>query len=256
MTSPSSPDAAELAALEAARLALERLKAAKAHEATITKARDELSRIQAGRDKRIQQEKDASDAKAKAARAANDKADKDAAYQDFLDAQAALHAQAIAVSNIHAMLPLTLDLSSTNYSKWKALFLNLLGKYELSDHVLADVDENTASSAYWIRMDCAVKSWLFSTITPALLEVIHTGTLSARKMWLNIEEQFVGKCETRALIIDAEFRTFSQGDLNVTDYCTKMKSMADALTDLGELVLDRCSRSFVASTSVSSTWPP
>lgn len=58
-------------------------------------------------------------------------------------------------------------------------------------------------------------------------------------MWLNIEEQFVGNRLTRALILDADFRTFSQGDLTITEYCTKMKTMADALGDLGEPVLDR-----------------
>lgn len=35
------------------------------------------------------------------------------------------------------------------------------------------------------------------------------------------------------------FQTLIQGDLTVTDYCNKMKSMADALGTLGELVLDR-----------------
>jgi uncharacterized membrane protein YgcG len=39
--------------------------------------------------------------------------------------------------------------------------------------------------------------------------------------------------------MDAKFRTLIQGDLSITDYLNKMKSMADALGTLGELVLDR-----------------
>ena len=58
-------------------------------------------------------------------------------------------------------------------------------------------------------------------------------------VWLGLEQQFVGNRETQALILDAEFRSFVHGDLNITDYCRKLKSMADALGDLDEPVADR-----------------
>ena len=41
------------------------------------------------------------------------------------------------------------------------------------------------------------------------------------------------------MLLDAEFRTLSQGILSINDYCRKMKSMADALADLGEPINDR-----------------
>jgi hypothetical protein len=53
-------------------------------------------------------------------------------------AVATLHAQAVAVLNIKSMIPVLLDNLSPNYSRWKVLFLNTLGKYELIDHVLVD----------------------------------------------------------------------------------------------------------------------
>lgn len=62
---------------------------------------------------------------------------------------------------------------------------------------------------------------------------------TARTVWLALEDQFVGNRETRALYLDAEFRNFSQGDLSVTDYCRRLKGMADALGDLGKPVQDR-----------------
>ena len=40
------------------------------------------------------------------------------------------------------------------------------------------------------------------------------------------------------MLLDAEFRTFSQGALSIDAYCRKMKGMADALADLGEPVHD------------------
>jgi hypothetical protein len=38
--------------------------------------------------------------------------------------------------------------------------------------------------------------------------------------------------------VDAKLRVFTQDDLSIGDYCAKMKSMADLLGDLGEVVHD------------------
>jgi hypothetical protein len=48
-----------------------------------------------------------------------------------------------------------------------------------------------------------------------------------------LEGQFLGNAEYRALQLDATFRTFVQGDLSVGEYCRRMKSMTDAIHDLG-----------------------
>ncbi|XP_066392522.1 uncharacterized protein [Miscanthus floridulus] len=82
------------------------------------------------------------------------------------------------LSNIKAMIPIVLDLASTNYTKWKALFLNTLSKYELTDHVLIQINEDAATDPYW-------------------------------------------------------------GILTITEYCPKLKSMADGLADLGHPMEDR-----------------
>jgi hypothetical protein len=43
----------------------------------------------------------------------------------------------------------------------------------------------------------------------------------------------LGNSEQRALMLEAEFRTFHQGDLSITDYCHKMKAMVDTLCRQG-----------------------
>jgi len=89
-------------------------------------------------------------------------------------------------------------------------------------------------------MDCVMVSWIFNTISTELLDIIHAHDgVSARAAWLGIEQQFLGNRESRALLLDAEFRNLNQGDLSVDDYCRKMKGMADSLADLGEPVSDR-----------------
>ncbi|XP_062185472.1 uncharacterized protein LOC133889047 [Phragmites australis] len=175
-------------------------------------------------------------AEAKAAAARAEEAARRLAEYENLE-QSQLHAQAVAVSNIKTMIPFVLDQTSSHYNRWRTFFLNTVTKYALDCLVLSDDDFST--DPHWRRMDCTIKSWLFSTVAPELIEAVSTSSPTSRSIWVGLEDQFIGNKETRAIILDAEFRTLVQGDLSVTDYCHKMKSMADALGDLGETVLDR-----------------
>jgi hypothetical protein len=85
-------------------------------------------------------------------------------------ATAALHSQAAAITNIKPLVPVVLDLTLAHYNRWRGLFLNMLERYSLADHVLSDDDRSADVS--WKRMNCTVLSWLYSTITPELLEVV------------------------------------------------------------------------------------
>jgi hypothetical protein len=61
----------------------------------------------------------------------------------------------------------------------------------------------------------------------------------SRQAWLALEEQFLRNRDARALHLDAQFHQFSQGDLDVGEYCRQMKGLADSLRDLGEPMADR-----------------
>ena len=84
----------------------------------------------------------------------------------------------------------------------------------------------------WTALCC------LGTLTVELQDTVRERGGFARDAWVGIEEQFLGNRETRALYLDAEFRAFVQGDLPICDYCRKMKGMADALGDLGEVITD------------------
>jgi hypothetical protein len=88
-------------------------------------------------------------------------------------------------------------------------------------------------------MDTVVRSWLYNTISAELQDVTHQNGHTARDAWLALENQFIGNRETRVLHIDAVFRNFVQGDLNMNDYSQKIKGFADSLNDLGSHVSDR-----------------
>ena len=134
------------------------------------------------------------------------------------------------------MVPIVLDTSSTNYSHWHGLFLNTLGKYTIANHILSD---DVLDDEEWRCMDCTMNSWIYATVSPELLEIIMVLNVTAREVWLCLEQQFLSNQETRALILDIEFQNFVQGDLSVMDYFCWLKAMADALADLGEPVTDQ-----------------
>ncbi|XP_062211692.1 uncharacterized protein LOC133912795 [Phragmites australis] len=210
---------------DVARLTLEQRVAAFTPEERREAARQEAARLEA---ERLEQER--RDANARALVVAGEVA----------AATAALHAQAAAILNIKSLVPIVLDFTSPHFNRWCGLFLNTLERYALADDVLSDDDRS--DNASWKRMDCTILSWLYGTITPELLEVVmnrEEGPPTARIVWLGLEQQFIGNKETRALLLDAEFRTFVQGSLSISDYCHHLKSMADQLADLGEPVRDR-----------------
>ncbi|KAJ9567043.1 hypothetical protein OSB04_003009 [Centaurea solstitialis] len=55
---------------------------------------------------------------------------------------------------------------------------------------------------------------------------------SARHVWQNLETLFRVNKDSKALQIDSELRNINMGDLSVTAYCTKIKSLADLLANL------------------------
>jgi hypothetical protein len=87
-------------------------------------------------------------------------------------------------------------------------------------------------------MDNVVKSWIWGTISPDLLDVVRQRGHTTHDTWLVLENNFLGNHETRALQIDATFQSFVQGNLSVNDYCRMMKGFTDCLTDLGIDVID------------------
>ena len=167
----------------------------------------------------------------------DDEAPYDAIAQHEATALLNLHAQAVSVQNIRALVPLQLDVTSTFYARWRESFLLTLGRYSLERHVLSDIAVPT--SADWVRMDCVVRTWLLGTISDDLADTVSERHATARDIWLAIESQFLGNQETRALYADADFRNFCQGDLSVADYCRLYKRKAEDLRDLGEPVSDR-----------------
>jgi hypothetical protein len=91
----------------------------------------------------------------------------------------------------------------------------------------------------WDRMDSVIKSWIWGTISPDLQDITRQCEDMARDAWLSLENHFLGNHETRALHVDATFRSFVQDDLSINDYYRKMKGFTDSLSDHGIDITNR-----------------
>jgi hypothetical protein len=89
----------------------------------------------------------------------------------------------------------------------------------------------------WVRLDSIMLTWIMGMISVDFHSLLRN-LPRAWDVWLAIEGQFLGNAEARALRLDVAFRTFVQGDLSVSEYCRKMKTMEDSLGDLGWPVED------------------
>jgi hypothetical protein len=138
-----------------------------------------------------------------------------------------LHAQVVGIQDIRTLVPVVLSVMSTLYPRWCDLVLLMLQHYALDDHVSSDAP--TLDDPHWHWMDIMVLSWLLGTITIDLQQTTRDRT--AQQLWVALEEQFLGNCETHALHLDTQFRLFVQGDLSIDDYYRRMKQMPDALDE-------------------------
>jgi hypothetical protein len=76
-------------------------------------------------------------------------------------------------------------------------------------------------------------------LTVELQDTVHEHGGTSHQTWIAIEEQFLVNREARTLHLNHVCQAFIEADLNVKDYCRKMKGMVDALRNLNEPVPDR-----------------
>jgi hypothetical protein len=89
-------------------------------------------------------------------------------YEDTV--VAGLHLQAAAVLNIHQLMNIILDFSSTSYASWRDLMEQALQRYALLQHV---TDDTPSTDPGWIRMDSVILNWISNSISVDLHQVVR-----------------------------------------------------------------------------------
>lgn len=139
-------------------------------------------------------------ARADAERRAEEARLRAAALDEYEQAHEALWAQATAVINVKALIPIVLDKATDSYTKWRGIFLTVLGKYALTRHILED--ETFPTRPVWVQADCCVLTWIYGTVSSDLQQSLMMRQGPARNAWCYLEDEFLGQKESRALLLE------------------------------------------------------
>ncbi|XP_066373586.1 uncharacterized protein [Miscanthus floridulus] len=105
-----------------------------------------------------------------------------------------------------ALIPVVLDQATNTYTKWRGMFLTILGKYALTHQVLED--EAFPSRPAWVQADCYVLTWIYDTVSRDLQQSLMMRQGPAHRAWCYLEDEFLGQKESRVLLFETKFRNF------------------------------------------------
>ncbi|XP_023738295.1 uncharacterized protein LOC111886293 [Lactuca sativa] len=142
-------------------------------------------------------------------------------------------------TNIKSYVPIILDLNELNYDVCCEIFLTHFRAYGLHDYLDGTITSKGPTNVHWDNLDNLVKSWLYGTMTQLLLTMIFKPKFSAQSIWDNLEALFQDNKHSRAIELDNELHSLVQGDWSITDYCQKMKSIANLLVNIEALVIEK-----------------
>jgi hypothetical protein len=113
-----------------------------------------------------------------------------------------LHAQALGIPSIRALVTDVLGPDSLQYARWHQQVLQILCRYALEAHILFNTTEPSES---WFRMDQVVLTWIFGTITAELQDIAGELDNTARRVWVALETHFRGNYQARKLYLEVAF---------------------------------------------------
>ncbi|TVU03330.1 hypothetical protein EJB05_51139, partial [Eragrostis curvula] len=133
--------------------------------------------------------------------------------------------------NIRAHVPVTLDVNESNYSEWRMFFDSVLGKFGLAEHISATMPL-LEHDVEWKMIDNCILNWIYTTVSHAIVSIVRRPQPDAFLIWSAIKELFLDNQMQRAVFYEAEFRNLVQGDMTITEFTARLKTLADNLRDV------------------------
>ncbi|XP_012699076.1 uncharacterized protein LOC105913755 [Setaria italica] len=129
-------------------------------------------------------------------------------------------------------------LKSSTYTKWASFFKSMHGKFGLKSHIDGTVAPRPQDPV-WDQADCCVHSWFFSSVDDSVLNLTMTDDDQiVRDLWLAIEGLFRANKQSRVIFLSHDFHSMTQSNSSIVEYCSHMKTLTDALWDIGHPVQD------------------
>ncbi|GKC00478.1 WRKY family transcription factor, partial [Tanacetum coccineum] len=149
--------------------------------------------------------------------------------------------KAYSIASIKAYIPTPLDLDKLNYNAWSALFTRFCRTYKVHHHLDAPTTTETSNSTIdplHESNDSLVVMWMYSTISPKLVEMVVDDDTSSHGVWKRLTDLFQNNKDARVTQLDNEIRNMAIGSLSVTDFFQEIKSKAYLLSNLDSPVKD------------------
>ncbi|PWA69336.1 hybrid signal transduction histidine kinase M [Artemisia annua] len=135
-------------------------------------------------------------------------------------------------------VPIQLNLEKHNYTSWSSFFLIHLGSLGLKSHIEKEASSSTPDPE-WCKLDDLIKMWILGSLCDSLQEQVVSTPGNAKALWDHLKELFHDNKDARAINLDNELRSIKIGSMTINEYCTKIKSMADRLKNLGSPVSEK-----------------
>ena len=139
-------------------------------------------------------------------------------------------ASALVLLNIHSHVPVKLSANEGNFRQWRSFFELMFKKFGLVNHIDGIVTAAAMSDdPEWLQIDSCIDSWLYSTISKELWNDVNKPRTSAYTAWTAITGLFLDNSLQCAIYAQQEFHSLFQGDMSVSEYCGRLKRLADTL---------------------------
>ncbi|XP_026458857.1 uncharacterized protein LOC113359438 [Papaver somniferum] len=140
---------------------------------------------------------------------------------------------AFAINNIKSLIPFILDIKQDEYSSWVFLFDLHLQAHRLLFLIdgsprPTDIDADTEK-----QLDALCRQWMFATMTKDLMLTVLKKGKTSKEIWDHLKTLFQDNKGSRAANLESKFVNLKFSDCaSVDDYCDKLKSLSDRLSDL------------------------
>ena len=152
-------------------------------------------------------------------------------------------------TNLNFKLPIKLD--RNNYNFWKLQVLAAVRAFDLEDFVLnpskcpprfvqtrLDKSEEIVQllneeHLIWKKTDKLLVCWLFLTLSESIFGQVTHCTI-AYGIWKTLENLFAQQSKARALQLRHEIQNTKKGNLTISEYVLKMKTISESLAAAGQ----------------------